>query len=443
MTTGLPSPPKRHLSSQRLQQRKQHLLQEITAPARTNVAAPLRWRWRSRRRAAFAAAVGLAAVAIIVGVVLTSGATGTASAAEVRAKIARALQFRQNISGEFEVQTRLPGPRPRGLRGCQNCTPMVPQPSRFVIGADGSYSSLTLPLDAKQRDDVAYNAPTGVETSIPGFSDPNNGKPVYLRSWNLDPAEITYGPEARLGAWVLGALANHNPHVDNTTLDGRKAWKLTVTFIPGQNLFEGYGARVDVVIDQETGLVLQVTQYAYDTKRWTSIETMHNLKIGVDTRAADFTVPKPPGTVEIQHNLGFKRVPVSAAAAIVGYKPLLPRDTGRRKLVDFAVAKTTNPVPPIPGYPYPPYHDAIGARYGDNPDSITVSTRRGRVTELLTNSGLGSARPLHLRGVLKGDYAYVSTDPLRRTLVAAFHRGLIIKITANSAREAIRAAESL
>ena len=432
MSTNYSPSPTRQLPPDRLEQRKQHLLREIVQPQRPAL---------RPGRGALVAAAAVVVVAGAIGVLVTRGGTGAASAAEVRAKLAEALQFRQSVSGEFSVRTQTPGPRPRGVPGCLNCTPVVPQPSKFVIGADGSYSSLTLPLSATRRNDIAYDARAGIETSFGQFTDPRTGRPLYIRASNLDPASLTYGPEARLGAWVQGALADRNPRVKNTTLDGRPAWELTVTFTPGQSLYDFYGVRVDVVIDKASGLVLQVTQYAHSTKRWTSIETVHNLQIGVTTNAVDFTVPKPSGAVEVAHDFGFQRVAISSAAASVGYKPLLPRKTLGRALSDFAIAKTTNLAPP--GFPFPPFHDVVSARYGDGPDSITVSTRRGRLDELLGNTGLGSARPLHLSGLLSGDYAYVSTDPLRRTLLAAFHHGLLVQITAPSARDAIRVATSL
>lgn len=441
------SPPSiRPLRAERFAQRKQHLLLEITRaqPAVGQTDTPWAVFGNHSARRLLAAAAVLAVVAGAVGVLVTREGTGTASAAEVRAKLAQALRFQQSVSGEFSVQTRSAGTRPRNMPGCQNCLPpLAPRPTKFVIGSDGSYASLTLPRDAKQRDDIAYDASTGVETSISTdrFRDLRTGRPLFIRAFNLDPASITYGPEARIDAWVLGALSSGNPDVRNTALDGRPAWKLTASFVPGESLAGLYGVRVDVVIDKATGLVLQITQYAYSPKHWTSIETVHNLKLGASTSAADFTVPKPAGSVAITHDFHFQRVPTSSAAAIVGYKPLLASDTVGRKLSDFAVAKTTNLAPP--GFPFPPFHDVVSARYGDGPTSVTVSTRRGRLNELLTNIGLGSARPLNLTGLLKGDYAYVSTDPLRRTLLAAFHHGLLVQITAPSPRDAIRTATSL
>jgi hypothetical protein len=433
-------PPARELPRERLEARKHHLLSEIARAQRPSLIARTRWSPRLNS-GAFVATTALVVVAVAVGLLVTRGGTSTASAAEVRMKLAEGLRFRQSVSGEFAVRTQRPGRRPRGVPGCLNCTPAVPQPSRFVIGADGSYSSLTLPLEATRRDDVAYDARTGIETSFGRFADPRTRRPLYIRATNLDPASLTSGPEAQLGAWVLGALADRDPRVRNTTFDGRPAWEVTVTFIPGEYLYDVYGARVDVVVDQATGLVLQVTQYAYDTERWTSIRTVQNLRIGAPTRREDFTVPKPASALEVTHDFAFRRVAPSAAAAVVGYSALLPAETLGRERSDFAVAKTTNLGPP--GFPFLAFHDVVSARYGDGPDSITVSTRRGRLDELLTNTALGGARPVHPSGLLRGDDAYVSTDPLRRSLFAAFHRGLLVQITAPSARDAIRVAESL
>ena len=434
MSANYSRPPTRQLPPDRLEQRRQHLLAEIATnrPARSWSGMPLRGNL-ARRALVFSAAVVI--VGAVVGIVFTRSGTGTASAAEVRTKLAEGLRFTQSIRGAYSVRTRDPGQRPRAFAGCVNCTPGIPLPSRFVIGSDGSYSSVTLPLDAKRRYDIAYNAATGVETRFFG---------IYIRAFNLDPASVTYGPEERLGAWVQGALADRDPEIRDTTYEGRPAWELTVRFMPGENLADRYGVRVDVVVDQQTGLVLQVTQYAYDPERWTSIESVHDLELGAPTSAADFTVPKPAGTREIVWDVRFQRVPVAAAEAIVGYPPLLPTDTLGRARTDFAVAETTNLAPPESGSPE--LHDVVSARYGDGPNSITVSTRRGRLNELLTNTGLegGSARPLKLtRGPFVGDDAYVTTDPLQPALFAALHDGLIVRITAPSAQDAIAVAESM
>ncbi len=436
MSADFSPPQPRQLPAARLAQLEQHLLREIAASDRGLPARAIASLRRSSRRVALGSAVvATLTAAVVVTVVVTTAGTGTASAAEVRAKLAEGLRFSQSVRGEFSVRTQNPGQRPRGFAGCANCTPGIPLPSRFVIGTDGSYSSVTLPLDAKQRNDVAYNAATGVETRFFG---------IYIRAFNLDPASVTYGPEGQLGAWVQGALTARDPEIKNTTYEGRPAWELTVTFIPGQQLADGYGVRVDVVVDRQTGLVLQVTQYAYDTERWTSIESVHDLEIGAPTSAAEFTVPKPAGSREIVWDVKFRRVPIAAATAIVGYSPLLPTNTLGRARSDFAVAKTTNLLPPEFGSPA--VHDVVSARYGDGPNSITVSTRRGRLNELLTNTGLagGSARQLKLtRGPFVGDYAYVSTDPLRAAFFASFHRGLIVQISAPSAQDAITVAESM
>jgi hypothetical protein len=314
----------------------------------------------------------------------------------------------------------------------------VPAPSKFVIGVDGSYSSLTLPLDAPTRNDVAYDSGTGVETSMTVFS----GRRLYIRATNLDPASPKWIPAAQLGIWVQGLVASKGPRIKNTTFDGRPAWKLTITLTPGTWLWTNNGARVDVVVDQATGLVLEVTRYAYSTDRWTSIERIHDLKIGEPTSDADFTVPKQPGAREMALDYGFRRVPVADAEAIVGYQPLLPSNTLGRSLRDFAVAKLSNPLPDVPGAPIG--RDVASARYGDGPTSITVSTRRGAESEIFTPLGGVTSRTVHVaRGPLVGDHAYVSTSPLVTAIFSAVHRGLLVQIMAPSASEAVAIANSL
>lgn len=435
MTARFSLPPTRELAHDRRAQLKEHLLKEIAHTASRNRFTPL------VARPAFAIAAALTIVVVVGGWLVLRAGTDVASAGEVRAKLTEGLRFSQSISGEFSVRTQEPGPRPRGIHGCLNCTPFVPFPTRFVIGTDGSYSSLALPLDATTRHDVAYNASTGVETSIPGFSDPDTGRPIYVRASNLDPASLGYGPEAQLGTWVQGLVAGRSPRIENTTFDDRPAWKLTITLAPGTWLYVNYGARVDVIADRATGLVLEVTQYAFSTDRWTSIERIQDLKIGEPTSDADFTVPERSGSRELVHDYGFRRVAVTEAAALTGYRPLLPTNTLGRSLTDFAVAKLSKPLD-VPGAPTG--RDVISARYGQGADSFSVSTRRGTASEIFTVLGGLSARTVHLtRGPLVGDHAYVSTSPLVAAIFSAFHRGLLVQIVAPSASDAIAVANSL
>jgi hypothetical protein len=434
VTVRYSPPPSRKLPPERLDRIKANLLEEL-GPKRPSVVSVVTW----KRLVATAMLVLLVAVG---GWIATRGGTDTASAAEVKAKLAEGLRFSQSIRGGFSVRTQYPGPRPRGIPGCWNCTPVVPVPSKFVIGADGSYSSITLPLDATIRNDVAYDASTGIETSIPRFSDPETGLPLYVRASNLDPASQRYAPEAQLGAWAQGVVATRNPRIENTTFDDRSAWKLTVTPTPGTSLYDFYGARVDVVVDQSTGLVLEVTRYAFSTDRWTSIERVHDLKIGGPTSDADFMVPKPSGVRELVHDYGFRRVSVKEAASVVGYQPLVPSDTLGRSQSDFAVAKLSKPLLDVPGAPIG--RDVVSARYGRGPDSITVSTRLGKANEVFELLGGVSSRTVHLTsGPLVGDHAYVSTTPLVTAIFSAFHRGLLVQILAPSASDAIAIANSL
>ncbi|HUO69297.1 MAG TPA: hypothetical protein VMU39_00855 [Solirubrobacteraceae bacterium] len=351
----------------------------------------------------------------------------------------------QNISGTFTVQTRPPSPAHR-RQGCFNCYPAVPIPSRFVIAADGSYAQhsqgtqRTLRQNVNVRSDIAYNAKTGVQTSYQHGSVKGPG--LYVTATNLDPSVPGYSPEAQLAAFVQQALAAKNPHVKNTTYDGRPAWQMTLRFTPGDDFYDTYGVRVDVVVDRATGLVLQVTQYADGPDRWTSIESIHNLTIGASANPADFTIAKPRGAKAISHNYGFRRVAISEAAGIVRYRPLLPKDTGGRPLVDFAVANVSNQS--LYGVHAPAYHDVVSARYGRGLGSFAVSTRRGNPTELPALFEGSSARTVKVtRGPLAGEIAYLSTSPPNPGYLAASHSGLIVQVTAPSAHDALAIANSL
>ena len=127
-----------------------------------------------------------------------------------------------------------------------------------------------------------------------------------MRSTGNNPAFTTW-PENALATWVLHALDSGDADVKSTTFQGREAWALTLDFKPGDDYYDTYGARVDVIVDKETGLLLQLTQYENDPSYWTSIETIHNLQLDTATSRSDFVLPVPAGTKVIRHDYGYTR----------------------------------------------------------------------------------------------------------------------------------------
>lgn len=381
----------------------------------------------------------LALVAVVAGVLGLRGSTDVASAAQIREKLAEGLRFDVTISGEFVVRTQDPGPRPPGVRASSNAPLRVPQPTMFVIRPDGSYLSVvSAPNLLPGSRSVAYDASTEVYTSVFPMTA---GRPLYVRATSLDPALLAQDlQEAQLGAWVQGALAEGDPDVEETRYDGRRAWSLTMTFTPGEFAFDVYGARVDVVVDQATGLVLRTTQYAYDTERWSAIASVRNFRVGGASNGVPFKVPRPEGATEIVHDFGFQRVTVESAAEILGYEPILPVSTVGRSLEEFAVAKES--AFPLSGLP--PRQLVASARYGRGADAITVSTYRGAATDLPSVLPGVTSETVRLEsGPFAGGQAYVGSSPLGRAGVAAFANGLLLQITAPSMTEALEIANSL
>ena len=93
---------------------------------------------------------------------------------------------------------------------------------------------------------------------------------------------------------------------------------------------------------------------------------------------------------------------------------------------------------PIPGGPS--FRDVVSARYGDGAGAITVSSWRGKITDL---PGLGG-RTIHLkRGPLVADSTNLDRPPFGGAYLTAFHNGLIVRISAPSEQEAIVIAETL
>lgn len=435
MTNEPGVPPERKLPDDRRDEIKRFLMSEAS---RTDPPMTMR---RSSRGMPRQRIITLAAVAILVaaaGALAFRGSTDVASAAQIQAKIADSLHLNVSVTGEFVVRTQNPGPRPSGVKASSNAPRSIPPASTFVVGSDGSYLSVVSGSDTSIGRSVAYDASTGVETSVVPVAA---GQLLYIRAKNLDPALVAQYPhEAQLGAWVQGALVQGEPGVDETTYEGRSAWILTTTFTPEENAYDIYGARVDVVVDQETGLVLQITQYAYDRERWSSEASVRDLRVGEPTNAVPFTAPRPADADDIAHDYGFQRLPVRSASELLGYQPLLPTNTLGRSLVDFAIAKATSY--PFPGLP--PRRLVASARYGRGADAITVTTHRGTSADLPTLLPGVTSETVELEdGPFAGGDAYVGSSPLGRAGVAAFADGLLLQVTAPSITEALKIANSL
>jgi hypothetical protein len=428
--TSVQPPEPRDLPPGRLEARKQHLLSEIDRrPTRRTWPA-----WRHPRRLHLALVAGAIVVVAGAAVLITNPGATEASAAEVRTSITQGLSVPRNIRGAFAVETRPAQPH-KQTQGCSKCKPPLPTASTFVLGADGSFSSRG-PLTGAFPSSLAYDAETDVMTALGSIG---LSRTYYVRSTGNNPAYTTW-PENALATWVLHALDSGDADVKSTTFQGREAWALTLDFKPGDDYYDTYGARVDVIVDKETGLLLQLTQYENDPSYWTSIETIHDLELDTPTSRSDFALPVPGGAKVIDYDYGYKPATPAEVAAIVGYAPLLPRDTGGRTLSQVAAAKRSQ-LGFLPGLRAPVFRDAVTARYGRGLDAVTVTTRRGDRLESIPEL---SARTVTIeRGLLAGATAYLSTSPTVPGYLSTYHGGRVIEITAPSEDAALAAAGTL
>ncbi len=379
-----------------------------------------------------------AAVVCLIGVVFLSTRWGAeeASAAQMRTSIVDGLGTPRSIRGEFIVDSRPAQPAPKATRGCSNCKPPLPLPSRFILGNDGSYSYLSEAQSDLFPGSVAYDAHSDVLTESGSLA----GKSTYVRMTGNDPRVAIYRPDGALATWVLYALDSGDPKISTTKLQGRDAWAATFSFSPGDDYYDTYGARVDVIVDKETGLLVKLTQYENDPNYWTAIETMKNLKVDAPTSAADFALPVPAGAQVIKHDLGFKTVSEQQVKSIVGYKPLLPTDVGGRPLTQLAAAKESN-LAFLPELQAPVFANVVTARYGMGLDSITVTTRSGSSPDSAPELTAHTITIGH--GLLSGRTAYLSDSPTNPGYLTSHFGELVVEVGAPSSKEVLDAAESL
>jgi hypothetical protein len=328
-----------------------------------------RRRWRARRnrirwtaRTAFvAAAAALAALAVG----LPRGGDGpeTATAAEIKAKMAAALSSARSVGGELVVH----GASYRNAYGWDR------RRWAFAFTAEGDFR---LTHDGGSSD-LAYDASRGIERSLGSISGDTEGA---RERTGIAPGPPDQGPadsflQRDFGAVVRALLAASDPHVTETTYEGRAAWKLDIAATPNEIVPELSGDHFEITVDKETGFPLRVVE----TKSGKFLDEIRieDLEIDPKLTASDFTIRFPPGAKVDRTDNGFRRVRLDQVAGVVGYAPLVPGDVPRGyELTEIAVAKKGSPTGAEGGNPSV---NVVSLAYRRGLDRFIVTTRLSRV----------------------------------------------------------------
>jgi hypothetical protein len=381
-----------------------------------------------------AVGVALAAAAAAVAAVLPLTRAGTASAADVQRRVAAAFASATSVSGDWVIE--VPGNAAIPARGLR---------SSFVLARDGSF------VDRSRDGTLAYDAPS--QTTRDLVTGGASRRATLMIRTHVDPANAVFATGGtQYVSGIQALLEAHDPRVHDTTYEGRPAWDVDLRFGPRDRAFYLVGRRVHLVVDRDSGFIVRVESYLTDSPQPSERIRVENLRVDVDTAPDMFAVDVPPGTSVRRADEGYSRVTPNEAAALVGYRPLLPTAPDGFELQDLAAAKVSTQA--VASYltralPSRPRRDAVTAVYRRGLEALVVSSRRDdepakAMYEYGETQGLAEPRPTRIAsGPLAGP-AYVSASPLQATILWAYHDGVLVTLTGTVGERDLRAAaESL
>jgi hypothetical protein len=376
-----------------------------------------------RWHVAAAAAAATALVLLVVPAVFPRGGD-TASAAEVRATVVRALARAQALSGLLIVRERgTEGLDPRGVRWS------------FVLTERGDFrlTGVTHPTD------LAYDASRNVEHySDEGLFTTRTG----IAPGEPDSSSADYVIQRGLGAVVAALEEEGDVRVEDVEYRGRPAWLLRT----------GTGNEGDlreITVDRGTGLPVRDRLFHQGTLLNETL--IDHLRVNPQLRPGTFSLERKPGQQPSGFDAGFRRVRLVQVPRVVGYDPLVPVwvPAGFR-LAQVAVAdrsrRTGNEQ-----RQNPPSRGVVSLAYRRGLDEIVVTTRlTGRRRAAWSDPvtvGLLAGRPEPIafsRGALAGARGELVIDPGVVPHVWALTDRLVVTVAGNLGRtELRRVAESL
>jgi hypothetical protein len=231
--------------------------------------------------------------------------------------------------------------------------------------------------------------------------------------------------------------------VTETVFEGRSAWHVVLRTEP--NRWYGDYDRLDVTIDQETGVVLRAL-YTLRGKVESELR-VERLVVDQPLPPNTFVLRFPPGREVLRSDDGFRRVPLERVSSVVGYRPLVPeRVPAGYRLNEVAVAR--EPTPSNPDNPQS--RDVVSLSYRRGFDQVLVTTRRrgeGRWRDPLGPPPGLTAHPqpvtLH-GGALDGIAGQIDVDPRTTPHVWALTPKLVVTVSGDLSREELLAvAQSL
>jgi hypothetical protein len=336
----------------------------------------------------------------------------------------------------------------RGVLVATEATRGTTERWRFVLDAAGDVR-LEGPGEGEV---VTYDSSTGVARSIQHSASMGGSALFYAERTGVAPGPPDLGPPSwlipeQLGAYVRAALASRDPGVREVTYEGRAAWRLDVHTVPNAVAPELSGDELQVTVDRRTGMPVLVIE----RKQGKVLRTLRLEQLAVDTApaAGAFRAQFPAGVEVMRSDDGFRRVSLSEAAHLVGYRPLVPDWVpAGYELAEVAVARESAPTGKEGGNPQS--HGVVSLSYRRGLDQFLVTTRlRGSGTwsdPLASGEGFidHPERVDVATGALAGSDVELVVSPRALPHIWALTHGLVVTVGGDLSRaELTRVAESL
>jgi len=269
-----------------------------------------------------AAAVSVALAIFVVIANFPGGSPATATAAEVRAAVARAWASARSIAGVLIVDYR---------------TPVIASQQdgrwRFVLTAEGDFRLTGLDRPGV----IAYEAKTNIERSLSTSASMAGSNELFAAELTgLAPGAPDAGPSSalldrNLGSVVRALAAGRGGRVREVTYHRRAAWLLDIKVPSRGALFPDH---LQVTVDRQTGFPVRVIasqdgQTTYQTR-------IDDLTVNPRIPAAAFSLKFPAGKQVSRTDFGFRQRATEDVGRTVGYTPVVPTFIKQVELRDKA-----------------------------------------------------------------------------------------------------------
>jgi hypothetical protein len=395
-------------------------------------------RGQSRHRQGWMLGLVVAAAAVLALVLVVANLPGTspgiASAAEVRAAVARAWASARGIAGVLVVHYRHP------VVGSQQ-----DERWRFLLTAHGDFRLTGLDHPGLDVYDATSNVERSLNTSasMPGSTVLFASELTGLAPGPPDPGPSSTLLDRGLGSAVRALVAGRGGQVREVTYQGRPAWLLD-TAVPSSGAL--YPDHLQVTVDQQTGIPVRVLalrggQAIYETR-------IEDLTVNPPIPEHAFSLRFPPGKQVLHTDFGFRRVRLANVGRSVGYAPLVPASIP----AGYRLSEVMVSVKPSATGTNPAVGDIVSLSYRRGLDQFIVTTRpvgphpRAWRDPLSSGqgNGQGAQRISFSSGALAGRAGHLVLGPFAAPHIWALTSDLVVTISGDLTRaQLVHVANSL